>query len=126
MDAGLRVRIALHTDRLARPFARAGICLRSLTAHRQTTQMPDTAIAFDTLKALQIHAELAAQIAFDHVLTLLDRMHNLGHLLLVQIFCTDSRIKTSLGNDCLSIDRPDSVNVSERDIDPLLAWNINT
>jgi hypothetical protein len=34
-DASFGIGIALHTDRLARALARAGVGLRALTAHRQ-------------------------------------------------------------------------------------------
>jgi hypothetical protein len=47
--------------------------------------MTDAAIAFDALQSFKIHAEFAAQIALDDILALLDRVNDLGKLLLGQI-----------------------------------------
>lgn len=126
MDAGLGIRIALHADRLARTFARAGVGLGALTAHWQSTQMADATVAFDTLQALQVHAEFAAQIAFDDILASLDRVHDLGHLVFIQVFGADARVDLRAFEDLLRIDRADAVNVAERNVDALLAGNINT
>ncbi len=49
MDAGFRVRIALHADRFARPLAGTCIGLGALPAHRQAAQVANAAIAFDRL-----------------------------------------------------------------------------
>ena len=37
--------------------------------------MPNTAIALDALQPLEIHTDLAAQIAFNHVFAFLDRVN---------------------------------------------------
>src|ERR1700748_488231 len=92
MNADLGVRVALHTNRLTRTFARAGVGLRALTAHRQTALVADATIAFDALQTLQIHTEFAAQIAFDHVFAFLDRMHDLGELRFSQILRADRTV----------------------------------
>src|SRR5580765_7018103 len=92
MNAGLRRGIAHDTDRLSRAFARTRVGLRSLSAHRQTPQVPDTAIAFDALEPFQIHADFPPQIAFDDVLAVLDGVDDLRELLLRQILGADSRI----------------------------------
>ena len=126
MDAGLGVRVALHADGLARTFARAGVGLGALTAHGQPAQVADAAVALDTLKALQVHTDFAAQIAFDHVFAFLNGMNDLRKLLLVQGFRPQARIDAGAVQDDLRIDRADAVNVTESDIDSLLAWDINT
>jgi len=59
MDAGLGVGIALHADGLARAFARAGVGLGALAAHRETAHVTNSAIALDALQTFQIHAEFA-------------------------------------------------------------------
>jgi hypothetical protein len=48
-----------------------------------------TPIGLDALQSFQIDAQLAAQIAFDHILALLDGVHNLRHLLLAQVLRPD-------------------------------------
>ena len=40
--------------------------------------MTDAAIALDALEAFEVHAEFAAQIAFDDILAFLDGVNNLG------------------------------------------------
>ncbi len=106
MDAGLGVRIALHADRLARAFAGAGVGLGALAAHRQAAQVADAAIALDALQALEVHADLAAQIAFDDILAVLDRVDDLGELLLGQILGADARIDVGLGQDLFALVGP--------------------
>jgi hypothetical protein len=65
MDTGFRARITLHADGLARTFARARVGLRALATHRQAAQVANAAIAHDALKALQVHADFAAQVALE-------------------------------------------------------------
>ena len=77
VNSSLRVRVALHADGLAGTFARAGVRLGALTAHWQTAQMADAAVAFDALQALEVDAQFAAQIAFDDILSFLDRVDDL-------------------------------------------------
>src|SRR3954470_8368233 len=126
MDAGLGVGVALHTDGLARTFARPGVGLSALAAHRQTAQMADAAVTLDALEALQVHTEFAAQIAFDDILAFLDRVHDLRKLVFVEGLGADARVDLRAFEDLLRVDRADAVNVAERDIDSLLAGNINT
>ena len=121
MNTGLGVRIALDTDCLTRTFARARVGRGALTADRQTAQMADAAIAFDALQSLEVHPQLPAQIALDHILALLDRVNDLGKLLLVQILRASVEINPRLLQDDPGIDRADAINVAKRDFDPLLA-----
>src|ERR1700758_5290942 len=99
MDAGLGVRIALNADGLARTLARAGVGGGPLTADGQAAEMPDAAVTFDTLKAFEVHADFAAQIALDHILAVLDRVNDLRELLLVQILGADGGIDFGLLED---------------------------
>src|SRR5260221_5681345 len=126
MDARLRVRIALHAHGLARPRARARVSLCPLSAHRQSAQMPDAPVAFDALQPLQIHAQLAAKIAFNHILSVLDRVDYLRHLLLVQVLGPDARVDLGLFQDDLRVDRPDAVNITKRNVYSLLAGNLHS
>jgi len=79
MDTCLRVRIALHADRLARTFSSTRIGLRALSSHGQTSEMAQPSIALDALQPLEIHSEFAAQIPFDHVFAVLDRLDDLDN-----------------------------------------------
>ena len=126
MDAGLRVRVALHANSLARTFACAGVGAGSLTTHGKPAQMPDAPVALDGLKALEIQAEFAAQIAFNDILALLNRVDDLRELLLVEILGADGRVDAGLLEDDDRVGRADAVNVAEGDVDSLLARDFNT
>src|ERR1051325_9968119 len=114
MDARLRVRIALHADGLARTFAGAGVGLRALAAHREAAHVADAAIALDALQTLQIHADLAAKIAFDDILAVLDRVHDLRQLRFGEVLRADAGVDLRLGEDVDRVLRADAVNVAQR------------
>ena len=78
MNSGFGGGITHHADGLARAFACTGIGLCPLSAYWQAAQVPDAPIAFDALQPLQVHADLAAQIAFNDVFAILDSMNDLG------------------------------------------------
>ena len=126
MNASLRIRVALHADGLARSFAGAGVGLGALAAHGQSPQVADAAVAFDTLKAFQVHTDFAAQITFDDVFAILDRVHDLGQLRFGQVFRANGAFDTGFFEDRFRVHRADPVNVTERNIDSFLARNINT
>jgi hypothetical protein len=119
VDAGLGVRIALHADRLARTFARAGVGLGALAAHGQAAHVADATVALDALQALEVHAEFAAQIAFDDIFAFLDRVNDLGELRLGQILRADGRVNVRAFENLLRVDRADAVNVAERNVNAL-------
>ena len=123
MNAGLGVGIALHADGLARTFARAGVRLGALAAHGQAAHVADAAVAFDALQPLQVHADFAAQIAFDDVFAFLNGMDDLRKLLLGQIFGADGRVNVRALEDLLRVDGADAVDVAQRDVDALVRRN---
>src|SRR5690349_18253356 len=85
MNAGFGSWAADDADSLARAFAGARVGLGTLAANRQPTQMANAAVAFDALEALQVHTDFAAEVAFDDVFAVLDRVNDLGKLLLGEI-----------------------------------------
>jgi len=117
MDAGLSGGTANHTDGFARSFARARVGLSALATDWQAAQVTDAAVAFDTLQALQIHADLAAEIAFDDVLAILDGMDNQGELLLGKVFGANGGVDPGIGQDDFGITGANAVNVAQSDID---------
>ncbi len=120
MDAGLGSGVTDDTDGLARAFACAGISLRALATHRETAEVPNAAIAFDALKALEIHTDFAAKVTFDYVLAVLNRMNDLRELLFAQILGPNGRIDMGLGQDVFRVAGSDAVNVAQRDVDALV------
>ena len=123
MDAGFGSGVTDDTDGLARAFARAGVGLSALTANRQATQVTDATIALDALQALQVHADLAAKIAFDHVFAVLNGVNDLRELRLGQIFCADAGINVGPGQDVFRVAGADAVNVTQRDVDAFVRRN---
>ncbi len=125
MNASFGVRFALHPDRLARTFARPGIGLGALTPHRETADVADPTIALDALQALEVHAEFAAQVTFDHVLAILNRVNDLRKLRFGQILGPDGSVNVRAFENLERIDRPDAIDVTERNINALVRWYFN-
>ena len=88
--------------------------------------MAHTTVALDALQTLEGKSEFTAKIALDDIFPLLDCMHNLGQLLFVQVLRADARVDRGVSQDHLGVHRADSVNITERDIDSLLAWDVYT
>jgi hypothetical protein len=126
VDAGFGVGIALDTDSFAGAFASAGVGGSALAANGQAAQMADAAVALNALEALEVHAQLAPQIAFDDVFAVLDGMNNLGQLLFIQVLGTDGGIDLGLGQDDFGIGRADAKDVAQSDVNSLLARDFNT
>ena len=126
VNASLRVRIALHADRLAWAFARARIGGGALAAHRQTAQVTHAAIALDGLQPLEVHAQLAAKVAFDHVLTILDGVNDFRELRLVEVLCADARVNPGRFQDIHGVLGTDAVDVAQGDIDALVGRDFYT
>ena len=126
MDADFGVGIALHADRFARPLARPRVGLGALATHGQPAQVARSAVAFNALEALQIHADIAAQIAFDQILAFLNGMYDRRNLLLGELLCARLRINLGARQDFLRVGGTNAIDVAQRDINPLLARNLNT
>src|SRR6185436_13706169 len=109
MNAGFSVGVALHANGLARTFASAGIRLGALPANGQATEVANAAIAFDALQTLQVHADLPAQITFDHVFAILNRVNDLGELLFIQAFGTNARIDVGLDQNGFCVNGANAV-----------------
>jgi hypothetical protein len=67
-----------------RTFASAGIRVSSLTARRQSPAVAKAAIATEIHEPLDVHVDLAAQIAF-HLEVLIDALANLLDVVLVKV-----------------------------------------
>ena len=126
MDTRFGTRVAHDADGLAGAFARPGVGLGALAAHRQAAKVANAAVALDALHPLEVHADLPAQIAFDDILAVLDRMNDLGELLLSQILRADGRVDLSVFENDLGVTRTDSVNVAQGDVDAFVRRNFYT
>jgi len=126
MDACFGVRVTLDADRLTRTFAGPGVRLGALTADGQAAKVTDATVALDTLEALQVHADFAAKIAFDHVFAVLDGMNDLRKLGFAQVLRADRAINACALQDLPGIHRAESVDITKRDIDALFRRNVHT
>ena len=126
MDAGLGSWAADDTDGFARTLAGAGVGLGSLAAHRQAAQMADATVAFDSLQPLKVHTDITAQIAFDDILAILDRVNDLRKLLLGEILGADTGINFGFGEDDVCVAGSNAINGSQRDFDSLVGWNFDS
>lgn len=126
MNASLGVGIALYTDRLARSLACAGVGLCPLTANGQAAQMADATVTLNGLKAFQIEPEFASQIAFDHILAVLDCVDDLRKLSFGQVLRAYRRIDIGASQNLHGVRGSDAINIPKRNIDSLLARNFNT
>src|SRR5690606_30493896 len=68
----------LAGDRLRRALAGAGVGMRALAAHRQRPAMAQAAVAAEVHQALDVHRDLAAQIALDLIVAV-DGLADLQH-----------------------------------------------
>ncbi len=126
MDASFGSGIALDADSLARAFAGAGIRLSALAADGQAAHVSDAAVAFDALQPLEVHADLASQVAFDDVLAVLNGVDDLRELLFGQILRANGWVDVGLAKDLDGVGWSDAVNVAQGDIDALIRRNFYT
>jgi len=126
MKLSLCGRVSLNTHRLAGTLAGSGIGLCALTADGQASAVALTAVGLDGLKSLQVHAQFTTKITLSHILALLDRIHDQRQLSLIQGLGAKRRIDVGPLQNFERIDRTDSVDVAECDIDSLVRRNINS
>ena len=125
MDARLGGWVTDDTDGLAGSFACAGVGLGALSANGKATEVPNAAIAFDALQALEIHTDFTTKVAFDDILPILNGVNDLGELLFAKIFCANSRVNIGLGQNVFRVAGTNAVNVAQRDVDALIGWDFN-
>src|SRR5262245_58146234 len=78
-QARLKLLLLLASDRLGWTFARARIGVSPLAMHRQAAPVPQAAITAKIHQSLDIHCDIAPQIALDHVVPV-DHFANLNDL----------------------------------------------
>ena len=87
--------------------------------------MTNTAIAADFSQALDVHRQIAAQIAFD-VVVASDNFAQLGLILIAEVLDADVRVDTGLLQDLSGAGAADTEDLSERDLDALVLRKINS
>src|SRR4030095_89936 len=110
-----RLLLARH-GAAARPLAGSGVGLGPLAAHRQSPAMADAAIASDLHQALDVLADLLAQVAL-HPAFVRDDLADPPRLVFGQVLDLGDLRHLRLGADVLRARAADPVNVSEPDPD---------
>ena len=86
--------------------------------------MAKAAVRADLLEALDVERDLAAQVALDLVAPI-DDLAQPVHLVLGQVADPGVAIDVGLDEDLLGSRQADAVDVGERDLDPLLAGDVD-
>ena len=97
--------------------------MRALPADRQTAAVPQAAIAAEIHQPLDIHRDIAPEIALDHVVAV-DHLADLQHFLISELRDPARLRNAHLGHDLLGLVWPDAVDVLQRDHDALVGRNI--
>ena len=87
--------------------------------------MTQATVAVDRLEALEIHLQIAAEVALDQNLPRGDGVDDRVELLGRKILRAHVGINIGVFKHLLRIARPDAVNVWERHFDSFVAWDIN-
>src|SRR5947209_4716527 len=109
---------------LARAFARAGVGVRPLAAHRKAAAMAHPAVAVDLHQALDVEADVLAEVALDLPLVG-DDLADLAHVILGEVL--DARVAVHPGRDedVVGPRTADAEDVSQTDFHSLVEGQIH-
>src|ERR1700722_4510893 len=110
---------------LARPLARARVGVSALPVDRQTAAMTETPVAPQVHETLDVHLDLAAQIALDLVVGL-ENFADLADLVLGKLLGHLVRSDAGLRADVPRGGLANPVQVREREHDVLVAGEVDT
>jgi hypothetical protein len=114
----------LARNGLGLAFARARVGVGALPADWQLPAVPKPAIAAKVHQPLDMGRNFPAKIAFDHVIAV-NCLANLQHLRVCEFVHAALRGNIDPRANFLGFRRTDAVNISQRDDDPLVGWNID-
>jgi len=116
----------LRADGLTWAFAGAGVGVRALAAHWQTTTMTMGTIAVDAKNALHVHLEFTTKVTFDRDLHSLDGLGDGGDLLVGQLTRTDVWINVGGSKNFAAKWKTDAINIGHRIFDLLFVRDFNS
>src|SRR5262249_47675300 len=125
LGAGARGRTNAAQLTLTRALARARVRVRALTADRKALAVTQAAVAAEVHQALDVHRDLAAQVAFDLDALALEHVADGAQIVLVEI------VAALVGRDLGRFEHAkrrglaNPVNVGERDLDALVARKVD-
>src|SRR5206468_9638317 len=113
-----------HADGALRPATLAGVRLGALAAHRQVAPVAQSAVRPDLDQALDVHGQLAAEVALDLVAPV-DELTKARDLVLGKRGHARVRVDIGLAEELLRGRRADAVDVRQGSLDPLLARDVD-
>src|SRR5256885_9119680 len=122
---GLRHRLLLPRDRLARTLPRARVRARALATDGQTSAVTEAAVAADLLETLDVQRGFAAEVTFDGEAAV-DDLADLRDLWLGEVAHADAAVDARLLEDVARARRADAEDVPQRHVDALLARDVDT
>src|ERR1019366_153134 len=116
--------LLLAGDRLGLALAGAGVGVGALPAHWKLLAVAQTAIGAQVHQALDVDRDLAAQIAFDHVVAV-DRLADLQHFRVGELRDATLGRDVNLVANLLGLLRTDAVDVLQRDDHAFVGGNVD-
>src|SRR5512132_32064 len=116
--------LLLAGDRLLRSLAGPGVRVGPLAADRKRPTVPDALVAPDLDLALDVLRDLPTKVTFDLEVPV-DELADLEHFFLGEIADLGAALDRGPAHDLKGAGRTDAVDVSERDIEPLVPREIN-
>src|SRR4051794_1646268 len=113
-----------RADRLLRSAALPGIGLGPLATNREIPAMAKAAIRPDLLESLHVERDLSAEVALDLVAPV-DELTKPVDLLLGEITHPRVRVDVRLRQDLLGRRQAEPEDVGQRNLDPLLTWDVD-
>src|SRR5664280_2344278 len=120
----LLANLLLSGDRLLRSLAGAGVGVGALTVDGQALAVPDALVAADLHLALDVLGNVAAEVAL-HLQVGVDVVPEAGHLFVGEVPYPGVGAGLGGGADLLRGGPADAEDVGERDLQPLLAGDVD-
>src|SRR5437588_11469773 len=110
---------------LAGTFAGTGVRMCPLAAHGETAAMAHAAITVDFHEALDVQADVLAEIALDFAL-IRNHLPDLADVILGQILDARVRADGRFRQNVFRARPADAVDIRQADFDPLVQWKVHT
>jgi len=108
-----------------RAFARACICVGTLTTNWKSPPMPKSSVAPEIHKSLDVHIDIAPEVSLRFV-RVIDHLANLGHIHFRELIRIHTRVQTDLANYLLRRSPSNTVNIGQRYFHSLVSWKVNS
>jgi hypothetical protein len=88
--------------------------------------MANAPVALDGLQTLQVQTQFASQVALSNIFALLNSVDDLRELRFRQVLSPNRRIELRLRDDLKRVDGANAVDIAKRNVNALVARDINT